>query len=232
MGLLDATIVQVAAPTIHASLGGAVADVKWFSTAYTLPFAVLLITGDRLGDIIGRRRVFRLGVPGFRLGSAACALAPSAGVLIGLRVVRGIAAAAFIPQAMGLIRAMFTGRELPRALGTIGPVMGLAAVCGPVLGGLLIHADLLGSSWRAVFLVNLPLAMLGTGADRLQPERGRPDLAIGPESGRPRRRAGRGGRLRPAPDAAPGGRVGGGPVQRRPGTRRRARHRRDWHHLP
>jgi EmrB/QacA subfamily drug resistance transporter len=157
MGLLDATIVQVAAPTIHASLGGDVADIKWFSTAYTLPFAIFLITGGRLGDMIGRRRVFLLGVMAFLVASVACALAPSTGVLIGLRVVQGIAAAAFIPQAMGLTRAMFAGPELPRALGCIGPVMGLAAVCGPILGGLLIHADLLGMSWRTAFLINLPL---------------------------------------------------------------------------
>jgi MFS family permease len=158
VGLLDATIVQVAAPTIQARLGGSAADLKWFSAAYTLPFAVLLITGGRLGDLAGRRRVFRAGITAFLLASLACALAPSAGVLIGLRAVQGAAAAAFIPQVMGLTRAMFTGRDLPRALGFIGPVMGLAAVSGPVLGGLLIRADLLGSSWRAVFLVNLPLA--------------------------------------------------------------------------
>jgi EmrB/QacA subfamily drug resistance transporter len=159
MDLLDSTIVQVAAPKIHADLGGAVSDIKWFSTAYTLPFAVLLLTGGRLGDIVGRRRVFRIGVTGFMLASLACALAPSAGLLIALRIVQGGAAAAIMPQAIGLMRAMFDGRELTIALGSIGPVMGVAGVGGPVLGGVLINADLLGSSWRSAFLVNVPLCV-------------------------------------------------------------------------
>jgi len=158
MNLLDATIVQVAGPRIHADLGGPVSDIQWFSAAYTLPFAALLLTGGRLGDIAGRRRVFRLGVAGFLVMSLACALAPSAGLLIGFRVVQGAAAALIIPQTFGLIRAMFAGHEVSRALGSIGPVMGVTAVCGPVLGGVLTHADLLGSSWRAVFLVNVPIA--------------------------------------------------------------------------
>ena len=159
MNLLDATIVQVAGPAVHHDLGGAVADIQWFSAAYTLAFAMLLVTGGRLGDIAGRRRVFRLGVTGFMITSLACALAPNAGLLIGFRAVQGAAAAAVIPQTIGLIKAMFAGKELPKALGTIGPVMGLAAVCGPVLGGVLTHADLFGSSWRPVFLVNVPLAL-------------------------------------------------------------------------
>ncbi|MFG2955205.1 MFS transporter [Streptomyces sp. NPDC048291] len=159
MNLLDATIVQVAAPAVHAGLGGSVSDVQWFSTAYTLPFAVLLITGGRLGDLAGRRRLFVLGVTFFTLASVACALAPTAGLLIAFRAVQGAAAAVVIPQTIGLIKAMFEGDELSRAMGSIGPVMGLAAVCGPVLGGVLTHADLFGLSWRAAFLVNVPVAL-------------------------------------------------------------------------
>lgn len=160
MNLLDTTIVQVAGPTVHADLGGPVSVIPWVSTAYTLPFAVLLITGGRLGDILGRRRVFRAGVTGFLVASLACALAPSVGLLIAFRAVQGAAAAVIIPQTIGLIRTMFRGPEMSRALGTIGPVMGLAAVLGPVLGGVLTHADLFGSSWRAVFLVNVPLSVV------------------------------------------------------------------------
>lgn len=160
MNLLDATVVQVAAPRIHADLGGSVSNVQWFTTAYTLPFAVLLITGGRLGDIAGRKRLFVCGVTGFMVASVACAAAPSVGLLIAFRVVQGAAAALVIPQAIGLIKAMFTGPEMSKALGSIGPVMGLAAVCGPVLGGVLTHADLFGSSWRAVFLVNVPISLL------------------------------------------------------------------------
>lgn len=159
MNLLDSTIVQVAGPTIHAELGGAVSDIQWFSTAYTLPFAVLLITGGRLGDIAGRRRVFLIGVAAFMVASIACALAPSVGLLILCRAIQGAAAAVIIPQTIGLIKAMFQGPQMSRAMGSIGPVMGLAAVCGPVLGGVLTHADLFGSSWRSVFLVNVPLSL-------------------------------------------------------------------------
>jgi EmrB/QacA subfamily drug resistance transporter len=157
MNLLDATIMTVAAPVIRAGLGGPASSIQWFSAAYTLPFAVFLITGGRLGDIYGRRRVFRLGMAGFVLASLGCALAPSTAALIALRAVQGSAAALIIPQTIGMIRAMFAGPELARAMGTIGPVMGLAAVTGPVVGGALTHADVLGSSWRAVFLVNVPL---------------------------------------------------------------------------
>ncbi|MEU8920085.1 MFS transporter [Kitasatospora sp. NPDC048545] len=159
MNLLDATIVQVAAPRMRADLGGPTAAVPWLTTAYTLPFAVLLLTGGRLGDRVGRRRVFRIGVAGFLLASLACACAPTLGALLAFRAVQGAAAAVIVPQTVGLIKAMFRGSETARALGAIGPVMGLAAVAGPVLGGILTHADLFGSSWRAVFLVNLPLSL-------------------------------------------------------------------------
>lgn len=159
MNLLDATIVQVAAPRMRAELGGPVSAVPWLTSAYTLPFAVLLLTGARLGDRAGRRRVFRIGVTGFLLASLACAAAPTLGALIAFRAVQGAAAALIVPQTIGLIKAMFRGDETARALGSIGPVMGLAAVCGPVLGGVLTHADLFGSSWRAVFLVNVPLSL-------------------------------------------------------------------------
>ncbi|MFE2415571.1 MFS transporter [Streptomyces hokutonensis] len=160
MNLLDATIVQVAAPKIHADLGGSVSDIQWFTTAYTLPFAVLLIMGGRLGDIAGRKRLFVIGVTGFMVASAACAAAPTVGLLITFRVVQGAAAAVIIPQTIGLIKTMFAGPEMSKALGSIGPVMGLAAVCGPVLGGVLTHADLFGSSWRAAFLVNVPVSLV------------------------------------------------------------------------
>ncbi|WP_051452166.1 MFS transporter [Actinospica robiniae] len=159
MNLLDSTIVQVAAPVMHARLGGSAADVQWFSSAYTLPFALLLVTGGRLGDIAGRRRIFRIGVVVFMLASLGCALAPTAGVLICLRVVQGCGAALIIPQTIGLIKTMFQGPEMSKALGSIGPVMGLAAVSGPILGAVLTHANLFGTSWRAVFLVNVPLSL-------------------------------------------------------------------------
>ncbi|WP_051366953.1 MFS transporter [Hamadaea tsunoensis] len=153
--LLDATIAQIVAPVIHADLGGPLSSVKWVTSAYTLPFALLLLPGGRLGDIVGRRRVFLGGVVAFAAASLACALAPTMGLLLAARAVQGAAAAAIVPQTVGLIKAMFRGREVTRALGTIGPVMGLAAISGPILGGVLAHAW----SWRAAFLVNLPVCL-------------------------------------------------------------------------
>jgi MFS family permease len=176
MNLLDATIVQVTAPVIHADLTGPTSDIQWFSAAYTLAFALFLIGGGRLGDLVGRRRMFRIGVTGFVLASLACALAPSSLVLIGLRAIQGLAAALVIPQTFGLIRAMFEGQERTKALGTIGPVMGLSAVLGPVLGGLLASANVLGIGWRAVFLVNVPLGVIVLLAAPLLPE----DRAVDP----------------------------------------------------
>ncbi|MEU6364143.1 MFS transporter [Streptomyces sp. NPDC046931] len=155
MNLLDATITNVAAPAVHADLGGPVSAIQWYGTAYTLPFAVLLVTGGRLGDIAGRLRVFRAGTAAFVLASIVCACAPATGALLAARAVQGAAAALVIPQTIGLIRALFDGDELARAMGWIGPVMGLASVCGPVLGGVLIHA----ASWRAAFVVNVPLGI-------------------------------------------------------------------------
>ncbi|WP_225440055.1 MFS transporter [Amycolatopsis eburnea] len=164
MNLLDATIVQVAGPAIPAPA----AAVPWFTAAYTLPFAAFLITGGRLGDVFGRAKVFKIGVAGFVLASVACAAAQNAGVLIGARAAQGAAAALVIPQTIGLIRALFDGAELAKALGTIGPVMGLSAVTGPLLGGLLTEAV----SWRAAFLVNVPLGLTVFFAARLLHEDG------------------------------------------------------------
>lgn len=159
MNLLDSTVVQVAAPAIRADLGAADGQLQWLTAGYTLPFAVLLITCGRLGDIFGRRRVFVAGVVLFGVCSALCAIAPSMAVLLAARIGQGTAAALVVPQTFGLIRAMFTGAEVGRALGTIGPVMALSAVSGPVLGGVLTDANLLGLGWRPVFLINLPLTL-------------------------------------------------------------------------
>ncbi|TDV42244.1 MFS transporter [Actinophytocola oryzae] len=166
MNVLDATITQVAAPAIHAGLGGARSDIQWFGAAYTLPFAVLLITGGRLGDRYGRRRLFLAGVTGFAIASLCCAVAPDAGVLIAARAVQGAAAALVIPQTIGLIRAAFSGPELAAALGWNGPVVGVSAVTGPVLGAVLTDA----ASWRVAFLVNVPISVAVLAARRLLPE--------------------------------------------------------------
>lgn len=166
MNLLDTTIVQVAAPAVHAELGGAPSTISFYTAGYTLPFALLLITGGRLGDIIGRRRTFQFGVAGFVLSSALCAAANTPGFLLVFRALQGASAALVIPQTIGLIRVLFDGAARARALGMIGPVMGLAAVSGPVLGGLLTDAW----SWRSVFLVNVPLGVAVLAASGLLTE--------------------------------------------------------------
>ena len=169
MDLLDSTIAQVAAPTIRRELGGSYAVIEWVTAAYALAMAVGLLTGGRLGDIFGRRRVLLTGMAGFVLASAACAAAQSAGELIGARAVQGLLGAIMLPQVFGLIRDMFEAHEMGKAFGVYGPVMGLSAMLGPIAAGGLISANVLGTGWRMIFLVNVPvgLAALALGARTL-----------------------------------------------------------------
>jgi EmrB/QacA subfamily drug resistance transporter len=169
MDLLDSTIAQVAAPTIRHELGGSYAVIEWVTAAYALAMAVGLLTGGRLGDIFGRRRVLLTGMAGFVLASAACAAAQSAGELIAARAAQGLLGAIMLPQVFGLIRDMFEAHEMGRAFGVYGPVMGLSAMLGPIAAGGLISANVLGTGWRMIFLVNVPvgLAALALGARNL-----------------------------------------------------------------
>ncbi len=160
MDLLDSTIIGVAAPSIRKSLGGAYSDIQWFAAAYMLAFAVLLITGGRLGDIAGRRKMFLVGAAGFTLSSVLCGLAQTPEMLIGLRILQGALGALMIPQGLGVIKEIFPPREMSAAFGLFGPVMGLSAVCGPILAGALIDANLFGAGWRMIFLINVPLGLL------------------------------------------------------------------------
>jgi len=170
MDLLDSTIINVAAPSIQADLGGGPATIQWLAAGYTLAFAVFLITGGRLGDIYGRRRLFILGAAGFTAASLACALAPTPILLIAARVVQGSFGALLIPQGLGILKAVFPREELGQAFGVFSPVMGLSAVGGPILAGALISADVLGAGWRMVFLINLPLGLAAAaGAVRFMP---------------------------------------------------------------
>lgn len=178
MDLLDTTITGVAAPAIAADLGGGRETAQWLGAAYTLPFAVLLITAGRLGDRFGRRRLFLIGAAGFTLASVLCALAPGPGALIAARALQGACGALLLPQGFGIIKETFPEEELGKAFGLFGPVMGLCAVGGPVVGGLLAGTDLFGTGWRMVFLVNLPLGLAAlAGAARWIP-RGTPDAAL------------------------------------------------------
>ncbi|MET9961964.1 MFS transporter [Streptomyces sp. NPDC006326] len=178
MDLLDATITGVAAPAIAADLGGGREVTQWLQAGYTLPFAALLITAGRLGDRFGRRRLFLIGAAGFTVASALCALAGGPGTLTAARALQGAFGALLLPQGFGIIKETFPEAELGRAFGLFGPVMGLCAVGGPVLGGLLAGADLFGTGWRLVFLVNLPLGLAAVaGATRWIP-RGKSDPGL------------------------------------------------------
>jgi EmrB/QacA subfamily drug resistance transporter len=166
MDLLDSTIAQTAAPAIRHDLGGSYAALEWISAAYTLAMAVTLLLGSRLGDMFGRRRVLLFGIGGFVCTSTMCALAPSADALIGARALQGAVAAVMVPQGFGLIRELFGDEGQQKALGVFGPIMGLAAIAGPLVGGGLIDLNLLGTGWRSIFLVNVPVGLIAIAAGR------------------------------------------------------------------
>jgi EmrB/QacA subfamily drug resistance transporter len=163
MILLDISIVNVAIPSIQRDLGTTFAEIQWVLAGYQLGYAVVLITGGRLGDIFGRKRLFIIGVSGFTLASAICGLAPNSVALIGARVAQGLMAALMYPQVLSVIQVSFPPRERGTAFGIFGGVIGVASISGPLLGGLLIQADLhIGATallWRPIFLVNLPIGI-------------------------------------------------------------------------
>ena len=166
MDLLDSTIAQTAAPAIRRDLGGSYADLEWITAAYTLAMSATLLLGSRLGDVYGRRRVLLAGMGGVVAASALCAVTPDAQALIAARALQGALAAIMVPQGFGLIREMFGEEGQQRALGVFGPVMGLAAVVGPVLGGGLVNLDVFSTGWRAIFLVNVPLGLIAIAVGR------------------------------------------------------------------
>jgi EmrB/QacA subfamily drug resistance transporter len=171
MDLLDGTIVNVAAPTIRTDLHASASALQWVIGGYALAFAVVLITGARLGDIYGRRRLFVLGSLGFVAASMACGFAVDPAMLIGCRLAQGAAAALLIPQGLGIIKEVFGTDEQGKAFAVFGPVIGLSAMLGPIIGGALVDANAFGSGWRLIFFVNLPLGLLAAvGAARIIPE--------------------------------------------------------------
>ncbi len=159
MDLIDSSVANLAGPSIRADLGGGPMTLQWVLTAYTAAFALGLVTSGRLGDILGRRRLFLLGMTGFTLASLACGLAPDPGFLIGARLLQGLLGSVMIPQGMALVKVVFPPRHLRRALMPFGPIMGLATVAGPILAGWLLHLDLFGSEWRSIFLINVPFGI-------------------------------------------------------------------------
>ncbi|AOP51697.1 MFS transporter [Streptomyces lydicus] len=160
MAVLDTFIVLVAAPAIQADLHSTPADIQLILAGYQLTYAIALITGARLGDRFGRKRLFMLGMALFTLSSVGCALAPDSVSLIGARLVQGLSAAAMFPQVFAMIQVLIPAEKRPKAFGALGAVIGMSTIIGQLLGGVLISADLFGSSWRPVFWVNVPVGLV------------------------------------------------------------------------
>jgi len=164
MNLLDVSIVNIAIPSIQRDLHASYADVQWALAGYTLAYALVLITGGRLGDIFGRKRLFLIGVAGFTVMSTLCGAATSPGMLIGCRVAQGAFGAIMVPQVLAVIQVIFPPHERIKALAGFGVTAGLGTVSGPLLGGLLIAHNLGGLGWRPIFLINVPVGVLALAA--------------------------------------------------------------------
>jgi EmrB/QacA subfamily drug resistance transporter len=171
MFILDFFIVNVALPVIQQGLGAGESAIEWIVAGYAISTAALLVTGGRLGDQFGRRRVFVIGLAVFVFTSAACALAPDPAVLVTARVLQGVGAALMAPNILSILGVLYTGPDRVRAISVYGMVMGLAATCGQLIGGVLIRTDVAGLGWRAIFWINVPLGVAAMVASpRLIPE--------------------------------------------------------------
>lgn len=159
--MVDFFIVNVALPTMARDLHASTALLELVVAGYATSYAVLLVVGGRLGDARGRRRMFVIGIAAFTVASLLCGLAPTAGLLVAARVLQGGAAALMVPQTLSTIQATGDAASRARALGWFGATGGLAAVTGQLLGGALVSADIAGSGWRPIFLVNVPIGLAG-----------------------------------------------------------------------
>ena len=176
MCIIDVLVTNVAMPSIAASLHASGASLQLVVGGYTIAYAMLLITGARLGDRYGRRRTYLAGVLIFTTASLACALAPDSQALIGFRLVQGAGAAVLVPQVFSIIQLNFTGPARARALSAYAAVLSAGAVTGLVLGGVVVTADLFGTGWRPVFAINVPIGIvLAAAVPRLVP----PDAPVG-----------------------------------------------------
>ncbi|MEV5143868.1 MFS transporter [Streptomyces sp. NPDC052727] len=159
--LVDFFIVNVALPAIGADLAAGESVLELVVAGYGVAYAVLLVLGGRLGDLFGRRRLFLAGMAAFGLTSLACGLAPGAWSLVAARVAQGASAAAMLPQVLATIQSATSGARRAKAMSLYGATAGLSMVAGQILGGVLVAADVAGTGWRAVFLVNVPVVVLG-----------------------------------------------------------------------
>jgi len=182
MDVVDSTIVNTALPAIQAALAASDVAMQWVVSGYFLTFAVLLVVGGRLGDLFGYARMFVIGVVAFTLASLACGMAGDGVALALARLAQGAAAAIMAPQGVALIQLLYSPTERIGRLAAFGVIGGLAAIGGPVIGGLLIEWSPLGLGWRSVFLINLPFGVLAlvAGLTLLPPGRSghplRPDV--------------------------------------------------------
>src|ERR1700750_2700463 len=163
MIMLDNTVVNVALPSIERDLHVSVSSLEWVVTAYALTFAALLITGGKLGDLLGRRRIFIVGIAIFTLSSLACGLASSAGFLIGARAVQGVGAALMNPATLSIITATFPPKERGQAIGIWAGVSALALAIGPLVGGVIVE----NINWNWIFFINVPGGVLGIVVSQL-----------------------------------------------------------------
>ena len=171
MVVLDFFIVNVALPSIATELGAGDTSLEWVVAGYGLTFAAFLITAGRLGDGLGRRHVYMIGLALFTATSAACGLAPSPTTLVIARIAQGVAGAIVMPQVLAIIGVTYRGPSYVRAMSLYGMALGLAAVGGQVIGGALVDADVAGLGWRSCFLINVPIGLVALAlAPRLVPE--------------------------------------------------------------
>ena len=160
LSVMDFFILNVSIPVIQTDLGATDSQIQWLFAGYGLAYAVFLITGGRLGDIYGRKRVFMLGVSGFTLASALCGLAPSPEILMASRVLQGFVAAIMFPQVLSIIQVSFPPHEKSTAFSIFGASVGLGAIAAQLVGGALVDANLFNLHWRPIFLVNLPIGLI------------------------------------------------------------------------
>ena len=181
MDLMDSTITNVALPTIGKNLGATPEQLEWTVAGYVIAFATLLITGGRLGDIFGHRRIFMIGIVGFTLASLGAALSQTGDLLVAARVLQGGFAGIMMPQVLSSVQVMFAPEERAPVLGIIGSLSALGAVGGLILGGWLVTADLLGMGWRSIFLVNVPIGVVLVVAALLFVPRSRSEHPLRPD---------------------------------------------------
>lgn len=161
LDMMYSTINNIAAPSIVQSIGGGETLIKWLGAGYALAMGVLLVTGGRLGDRYGKRRLFLIGITGFTLASVFCGLSVNPSMIVTGSLIQGGFGALLIPQGMSILMMTFSREQFPRAVSAFGPMMSIASVVGPILAGFIIKANIGGLGWRPMFLINIVLGLLG-----------------------------------------------------------------------